>query len=137
MSVVLLPWQQHLMKCLTDADEVISYWYIAPQHADFGKTWMAHYLGDTCGALNTYPFADTMPLTHTIQAVKHYLHNSCTQAPTQKILVFDMHTGCRLRHRLKRLGPCLSAAHVLVFTDEAPDKDTLALRDWEIVDFTL
>ena len=139
------------MNRLIEPDSCVSCWYVAPQTA-LGKTWMAHYLSDACGALNTYPFADSLPLTHTIQAVKHYLHDNCscgnsgnhqfenrlpgepiTQAPTQKIVVFDTHTGCKLRHRLKRLCPWLTFSHVIVFTDKSPDKETLALRDWEIV----
>jgi hypothetical protein len=151
MSVMLFSWQQQLMTRLSAPDLSVSCWYVAPQ-TGLGKTWMAHHLSDVCGALNTYPFADTMPLTHTIQAVKHYINDNCScgnsgfhrfenrlpgepiqQASPQKIVVFDMHTGCKLRHRLKRLCPCLASSHVIVFTDYPPDKETRTLRAWEIV----
>jgi hypothetical protein len=139
------------MQRVLEPGACVSCWYVGPK-SGLGKTWMAHHLSDACGALNTYSFADTMTLTNTVQAVKHYVEDNCncgcagyhrfesrlagepiTQAPTQKIVVFDMHTGCKLTHRLKRVVPYLACCHVVVLTDKPPDKDTLALREWEIV----
>ena len=151
MKAMLLSWQQQLMNRLIEADSCVSCWYVAPQ-TGIGKTWMTHYLGDTRGSLNTYPL-NLIPITHTIKAVKHYVQDNCncgnsdnhrfenrrasepiTQTPnTQKIVVFDIHTGCRLKNTMKRMCPCLTSSHVIVFTDNPPDKDTLTLRDWEIV----
>jgi hypothetical protein len=147
MSVMLFGWQEELMERLVGACP-ISCWYVAPK-SGLGKTWMAHHLSDAHGALNTYPL-DAWPLAKTVQAVRHYVDDSCgcgcagyhrfmlagdmkPAGDSRKIVVFDTPAGCRLAHRLKRVMTYLAGCHVVVLTDRRPDKATLALREWEIV----
>lgn len=144
---LLFEWQQTLVERLGRAP-CVSCWFVAPE-TGVGKTWMAHHLAETRSALNTYAL-DSWPLTHTVQAVRHYITDDCncghagyhrfeehapapTQQAAQPIVLFDMPTGCRLSHRLRRVSPLLTSSHVVVFTDRPPDRATLALREWEVV----
>jgi hypothetical protein len=146
---MLLEWQQKLVERLEERS-CVSCWYVVPQ-TGLGKTWMAHHLSDARGALNTYPL-HSWPLLHTVKAVRHYIDDNCScgdpgyhrfenrppgeptqPAPAHKIVVFDMHAGCMLKHRLFRVSPYLASSHVVVLTNRPPDKATRALRQWEII----